>query len=306
MSGINSSSGGGGNSKKSTSGGGGGTTSSSLDKEKGKIEKQQQAVIKEIEKKEKERRKEEKRDRKEKERQEKREKRRSGSFSLRGKKVVSKGKGFKGDGSVSNGGSPGERKSRDFEKEAEKEAFQAEGGIERSPRDGKQDSDLIKILERLKNNDKALTVIDNPSIVREIHVVGKDFIKIVSDCLVFNTHLNSLDLSGCEITLKQAELLGEALKVNSTLEFINLSYNNLGDAGVAALAPGFGENEGTYRICFLLSLFDVFYYVAQQQYFYSPVLLFFLLCHTFLFDGLILLYNNMIILLFLHFFSLIN
>ena len=202
------------------------------EKEKAKIEKQQQAVIKEIEKKEKDKKKEEKKERKEKERQEKREKRRSGSFSLSRKKAVVKGRKDGVNGA-------GDRKSRDYDKDGEKEG---EGGLSDSKA---QDSDLIKLLERLKSNDKTLTVIDNPSIVREIHVVGKDFIKIVSDCLVFNTHLKSLDLSGCEITLKQAELLGEALKVNSTLEYINLSWNTLGDAGVAALAPGFGENEGT-------------------------------------------------------------
>lgn len=220
------------------------TLPASVDRGKS-IEKQQQAVIKEIEKKEKEKKKEEKRERKEKEKLDKKDKRRSGSFSLSRKKTVVKAKK---DGQPTTNGA-GERRSKDFEKDGEKEADFGERG---------QESDLIKLLERLKANDKTLVEIDNPSIVREINVVGKDFIKIVSDCLVFNTHLLRLDLSGCEITLKQAELLGEAIKVNSTLEYPNLSWNNLSDAGVAALAPALGENEGkTFRhpILFLFLYF---------------------------------------------------
>jgi len=205
-----------------------------------KIEKHQQAVIKEIEKKEKEKKKEEKKERKEKEKQEKKEKRRSGSFSLTRKKAVVKPP--KKEGGQALNGDSSYRKSRDFEKDGEKEAV--DGQFQES----NTNSDLIKLLERLKSNDKTLTEIDNPSIVRELHLVGKEFIKIISDCLVFNTNLLRLDLSGCEITLKQAELLGEALRVNSTLEYLSLSWNNLGDAGVAALAPALGENEGLKKV----------------------------------------------------------
>lgn len=80
--------------------------------------------------------------------------------------------------------------------------------------------------------------------MQELQASTLELIKIISDCLVFNTHLKKLDLSGCEMKEVEVKLLAEALRVNSTLEYLNITWCNLGDAGSAALAAGLGINEG--------------------------------------------------------------
>jgi hypothetical protein len=102
--------------------------------------------------------------------------------------------------------------------------------------------------------------------MQELQASTLELIKIISDCLVFNTHLKvcgatfsafafvlflfvlfgaaltlsrvaqKLDLSGCEMKEVEVKLLAEALRVNSTLEYLNITWCNLGDAGSAALA----------------------------------------------------------------------
>jgi hypothetical protein len=60
------------------------------------------------------------------------------------------------------------------------------GGVRASMADGS----LLETLKRLKSNDRDLTEFKTPpTIMQELQASTLELIKIISDCLVFNTHL---------------------------------------------------------------------------------------------------------------------
>jgi hypothetical protein len=65
-------------------------------------------------------------------------------------------------------------------------AVEGGGGVRASMADGS----LLETLKRLKSNDRDLTEFKTPpTIMQELQASTLELIKIISDCLVFNTHL---------------------------------------------------------------------------------------------------------------------
>jgi len=146
------------------------------------------------------------------------------------------------------------------------------GGVRRSV----GDVSLIEQLKRLKANEHGLVEFKTPPSMmqQELQATTSDLIRIISDCLVFNTHLlvpppppplleehsghpahthththmmgltarwwraraQRLDLSGCEMKEAEAKMLAEALRVNSTVEYLSIAWCNLSDTGATAIA----------------------------------------------------------------------
>eukprot|EP00005_Dracoamoeba_jomungandri_P000755 CAMPEP_0174256266 /NCGR_PEP_ID=MMETSP0439-20130205/5520_1 /TAXON_ID=0 /ORGANISM="Stereomyxa ramosa, Strain Chinc5" /LENGTH=1755 /DNA_ID=CAMNT_0015338793 /DNA_START=1 /DNA_END=5268 /DNA_ORIENTATION=+ len=113
-----------------------------------------------------------------------------------------------------------------------------------------QKSPIFQLLQRMQDNDPTLEEITDSAvtIVPYLSLFEGEFAKMISDYLVFNTHLKILDLEGCDLGVEGAETLAEALKVNSTLKFLNLSYNYFGDSGLKHIAEALSVNEGLTSI----------------------------------------------------------
>jgi hypothetical protein len=72
---------------------------------------------------------------------------------------------------------------------------------------------------------------------------------VVSVGLQLNPTLLRLALRGCDIDASDAMVIAEALKVNSTLQMLNLNSNNrMGDSGVAAIAEALKVNSSLRRL----------------------------------------------------------
>lgn len=67
--------------------------------------------------------------------------------------------------------------------------------------------------------------------------------QLLREALQLNTALEALVLDGCELVLEHVAALGEALRTNKKLDFLSLKDNLLGEAGVAALCEGLCANS---------------------------------------------------------------
>ncbi len=70
------------------------------------------------------------------------------------------------------------------------------------------EAQLIGLLKRLKSNDRSLVEFKcPPSVTQELQTMGQELIKVISDCLVFNTHLNVSASPPPSIHLRRAQSL---------------------------------------------------------------------------------------------------
>ncbi len=70
----------------------------------------------------------------------------------------------------------------------------------------------------------------------------------IGKMLESNSTLKSIHLRECGIS-KGAEAIGKALVVNSTLQVLDLSYNELEPVSIAGLADGISRNQGLETLC---------------------------------------------------------
>eukprot|EP00943_MAST-04B_sp_MAST-4B-sp1_P006138 g6138.t1 len=105
-----------------------------------------------------------------------------------------------------------------------------------------EDMDLLAVMDSEFDfdNTSGATIDDNMNAVyKKIEkIIGRRKTKQLREGL-----LTEMDLRGKWIGVKEAKTIAEALKVNTSLKKINLSYNNIGDEGASAIAKGIQENK---------------------------------------------------------------
>jgi hypothetical protein len=77
----------------------------------------------------------------------------------------------------------------------------------------------------------------------DAHTLGIDGVKALADALKVNSTITSINLSYNNVDVDGAKALADALKVNSTITSIDLSDNNVGDDGAKALADAIKVNS---------------------------------------------------------------
>jgi hypothetical protein len=82
----------------------------------------------------------------------------------------------------------------------------------------------------------------------DAHTLGIDGVKALADALKVNSTITSIDLSYNNVGDDGAKALADVLKVNSTTTSIDLSYNNVDVAGAKALADALKVNSAITTI----------------------------------------------------------
>jgi len=96
-----------------------------------------------------------------------------------------------------------------------------------------------KDIQRLKENDPTLIILSF-----EYDRMGYDEAQVLAEALKVNTSLEELDFNHSKIGNKGARALADALKVNTTLKELDLSVNQIGNKGARALAEALKVNTG--------------------------------------------------------------
>eukprot|EP00948_MAST-09A_sp_MAST-9A-sp1_P000350 g350.t1 len=78
--------------------------------------------------------------------------------------------------------------------------------------------------------------------------MGDQGAEAIADALKVNKTLQRLNLSSTDISYQGAEALADALKENNTLQVLNLDENSIGDQGAKALADALKENKTLQKL----------------------------------------------------------
>ena len=121
-----------------------------------------------------------------------------------------------------------------------------------SPSPSKKDKKVKKLLKRLEGNDTSLN---------EIHVTGEyykylddDVVTDISMAVRNNTIVKALTLTKCNIGSNGIVAIAESLLVNTSIEEVNLSYNeSIGDEGIEEIATTALKSNSTITDLFLRS-----------------------------------------------------
>jgi Ran GTPase-activating protein (RanGAP) involved in mRNA processing and transport len=99
---------------------------------------------------------------------------------------------------------------------------------------------VVAIVEALSDyNNTILTKLD---IYRYYNTINYTAIVAIGRMIKTNNSLTELNLSGCLLNADGATVIGDSLKVNTTLERLHLRSNNIRDVDAVAIANGIAEN----------------------------------------------------------------
>ncbi|KAI8619286.1 hypothetical protein BC830DRAFT_1104803 [Chytriomyces sp. MP71] len=100
-------------------------------------------------------------------------------------------------------------------------------------------SDILKIIDKVKTNDPSLIDID----LRDCRILTASHSIVLAEALAHNTVVKTLNLKNTRMNSQFAVKLGEALQKNTSLLELNLERNAIGPAGIKAIALALGENS---------------------------------------------------------------
>ncbi|KAI9342621.1 hypothetical protein BDR26DRAFT_1006682 [Obelidium mucronatum] len=100
--------------------------------------------------------------------------------------------------------------------------------------------ELLHALQLLAANDPALTMLD----LKDCPVFSLDHGSALADALRDNTHLTTLNLCNARVHTRTACELAAVLRVNSTLQVLNLESNAIAPLGIKLLAESLAFNTG--------------------------------------------------------------
>ena len=100
--------------------------------------------------------------------------------------------------------------------------------------------ELLHALNLLETNDASLTQLD----LTNSSVLTNSLITAIASSLLHNTQLKKLVLASVNLSTKNAQELAQVLRVNKTLEVLDLENNQIGPLGMRAIADMLAVNEG--------------------------------------------------------------
>ena len=109
------------------------------------------------------------------------------------------------------------------------------------------ENDVMELANALKNNTHLKKLKLNGSSVTNVNIKYNE-IKQIADALRVNTKLELLSISYCGIDVNGAKEIADALKFNTTLRVLNIDNNQIGDEGASEFADTLRVNNSLQEI----------------------------------------------------------